>query len=392
MAVAVQQEAGRSRDAAAGVSRGVYERLGVRRIVNACGAITMYGGSLMPAEVVAAMAEASRSFVDLGELHQRAGEIVARHTGAEAGHVCAGAAAGLVLSTAACIAGDDPAKMRRLPDIAGMKHEVIIHKAHRNAYDHAFRQAGATLVEIGYASSTQPWELEAAIGPNTAAVAYVVAPFLNTRAVLSLESVIEIAHRHELPVIVDASNTLPPAENLTRFVQMGTDLVNFSGGKGLRGPQASGVLAGRRDLIRSAAMQDAPNHAIGRPMKVGKEEIVGLITALELYAARDHDADMADWRAQAELVVDAVSGIAGVECAVLQGDVAGEIRWVPQAVLRFTPRWAGLSTAQIVAALRSGDPPIYVAGHIPNQIAVNPHMLEPGEASLVGQRLAAALR
>jgi L-seryl-tRNA(Ser) seleniumtransferase len=176
--------------------RGVYDRLGVRRIVNGAGPITKFGGSLMPPEVVAAMAEAARSFVDIDELHLRAGDVVARHTGAEAGLVCAGAAASLVLATAACVAGDDPARLRRLPDTSGMKCEIVIHKAHRNAYDHAIRQVGVTLVEIGFPNSTQPWELEAAIGPNTAAVTYVVAPFLNPAAALPLETVIETAHRH----------------------------------------------------------------------------------------------------------------------------------------------------------------------------------------------------
>jgi L-seryl-tRNA(Ser) seleniumtransferase len=369
----------------------VYERLGVRRIVNGAGPITMYGGSLMPPEVVAAMAEAARSFVDMGELHRAAGAVVARHTGAEAGLVCAGAAAGLVLATAACVAGADPAWLRRLPDTSGMKNEVIIHKAHRNAYDHAIRQVGVRLVEIGFPNATQPWELEAAIGPQTAAVAYAVTPFLNPVAPLPLEAVVETAHAHGVPVFVDASHTLPPAENLTRFIRLGVDLVTFSGGKGIRGPQASGILAGRRDLIEAARLHNAPNHAIGRPMKAGKEEIVGLVAALELYAVRDHEAEMADWRRQAQAIVRAAEAaeVPGLVAAVVEQHVS---RVVPHAVVSFTPRWVGPPSTEVAAALRRGDPPIYVAGHIPGELSVNPHMLEAGEAELIGERLAALLR
>jgi L-seryl-tRNA(Ser) seleniumtransferase len=170
---------------------------------------------------------------------------------------------------------------------------------------------------------------------------------------------------------------------------MGADLVTFSGGKGIRGPQASGLLAGRRSLIDAARLHNAPNHAIGRPMKVGKEEIVGLVTALEMYAARDHEAELADWRRQAQVIVDAVADVPGIAAALVENAVS---HTVPHAVLSFTPRWIGSTSAELVAALRAGDPPIYVAGHVQGQIGVNPHMLEPGEAELIAQRLSALLR
>src|SRR5215210_5271039 len=296
---------------------GVYEKLGVKRIINGWGTITRVGGSLMPLEVVEAIAEAARSFVDIDELYLRAGEVVAKHTGAEAGLVTTGCAASLMLGTAAAVAGMDPAKHRRLPNTDGMKNEVIIHTSHRNGYDQSFRAAGVEFVEIGYANSTQPWELEAAIGENTAAVAYVIAPWL-IQGFLPLDTTCEIAHRRGVPVIVDSSAMLPPAENLTRWIGMGADLVAFSGGKGIMGPQASGILAGKRELVESARMQMSPNHAIGRTCKVGKEEAVGLVTALELYAQRDHAADMASWQRQAETIVQAVGGVPGVRASVDQ--------------------------------------------------------------------------
>lgn len=367
--------------------RGVYEQLGVRRIINGVGTVTRLGGSLMPPEVVEAMAKAARSFVDLDELHRKAGEVVARCTGAEAGYVCAGAAAGLVLSTAACVAGSDPAKIRRLPDTTGMKNEVIMHKAHRNGYDHAIRQVGVKLVEIGFANATAPWELEAAIGPNTAAVAYVVAPWLHPTAVLPLEEVVRIAHERGVPVFVDASATLPPHENLTRFIKAGADLVTYSGGKGLRGPQTSGILCGRRDLIDAAIQQGNPNHAIGRPMKVGKEEIIGLVTALEMYVQRDHAAEFQEWEARAQKIADAVKGVEGLYGREVHDDVS---RWAPQALISFENRWKGPRPSEVAATLRAGDPPIYVTSR-PDELSVAAMTLEAGDAEIIAKRLREAL-
>src|SRR5438477_5205939 len=208
---------------------GVYEKLGVKRIINGAGTITRFGGSLMSPEVIAAMAEAGRAFIDVDELYLKAGEVVARHTGAEAGLVTTGCAASLMLGTAAAVAGKDPAKHRRLPDTTGMKNEVVIHTSHRNGYDHSFRAAGVTFVEIGYANRTEPWELEMAIGENTAAVAYVIAPWL-LGGFLPLDVTCRIAHEKGVPVIVDSSAMLPPPENLFKWIDMGADLVAFSGG------------------------------------------------------------------------------------------------------------------------------------------------------------------
>jgi L-seryl-tRNA(Ser) seleniumtransferase len=362
--------------------RSVYDKLGVRRIINGVGLVTRYGGSVMPPEVVEAMAEASRSYVDLDELQRKAGDVIARSTGAEAGYVCAGAAAGLILATAACVAGTNPAKIRRLPDTTGMQNEVIMHKSQRNGYDHSIRSVGVRIVEIGFANATAPWELDAAIGPATAAVAYVISPWLHPSAALPLEVVVQKAHERGVPVIVDAAASLPPHENLTKFIALGADLVTYSGGKAIRGPQSSGILCGRRDLIEASMVQGNPNHAIGRPAKVGKEEMVGLVSALEMYVRRDHAADFAKWVAQAEAMAEALKGFGGIYVRELH-DAS---RWAPQLVLSFERRWQGRPPTEIIAALRAGDPPIYINGK-PGELSVAMITLEPGDAETVTRRL-----
>jgi uncharacterized pyridoxal phosphate-dependent enzyme len=364
---------------------GVYDKLGVKRIINGWGTITRVGGTLMPPEVVEAMAEAARSFVDMDELYVKAGEVVAKHTHAEAGLVTTGCAASLMLGTAAAIAGMDPSKHHQLPDTTGLKNEVVIHRSHRNGYDHSFRAAGAKFVEIGYANNTQAWELEAAIGPNTAAVAYVIAPWL-LGGFLPLDVTCRIAHEKGVPVIVDSSAMLPPPENLYRWTEMGADLVAFSGGKGILGPQASGILAGKKELIDSARAQMSPNHALGRTVKVGKEEAIGLVTALELYAQRDHEADVANWRRQAQLIVDDVSRVPGVQGRVQQD----ARRPVAVASIGFAPDWKGPKPGEITAKLRQGDPSIYL-GATADEVLVNTHTLEPGDAELIAKRLREAL-
>ena len=267
----------------------IYERYGVKPLIHASGTTTRYGGTLMEPAVMRAMEEASRYLVNIDELNLAAGELIARATGAEAGLVSAGAASGMILQAAACMTGTNPAKIHRLPDSSRMKNEIIIQRGHKINYDHSYRAAGATLVEIGNTRGTQAWELEAAINEDTAAVAHIVAPWL-TPSALSLEQVAVIAHKRGVPVIVDAASTLPPADNLQRFTAQGADMVSYSGGKGIRGPQSTGVLCGTSELIQAATLNHSPNNAIGRGMKVCKAEIVGLMTALELYLGRDHDA------------------------------------------------------------------------------------------------------
>ena len=362
----------------------VYRRLGVKPIIHASGSVTRLGGTRTRPEVLEVMAEAARVLVDMTELNEKAGEVVARLTGAEAGFVCSGAAGGLVLQAAACIAGNDPVKMHRLPDSEGMKNEVIIQNLHRFHYDQAYRAAGGKLIGIGHGKGCQTWELEGAINERTAAVAYLVAPFTSRRT-LSLEEVCRVAHQHGVPVIVDGASMLPPRKNLKAYVESGADMVIYSGGKGVRGPQGSGILCGRKDLIEAASTNASPNQALGRPMKVAKEEIVGLITALERFVEEDEDQEMRDYAAIVQPVVDALSEVPGLE-VTLEHDELDYL--IPTAVMRFGKDWRGPSRDNIAQAMQRGDPPIHLhqLGE-PDELAVDPLNLREDEVEVIISRL-----
>ena len=362
----------------------IYQRLGVSPIINASGSMTRLGGTRTRPEVLEVMAEAARIMVNIDELNRKAGQEIARLTGAEAGFVCSGAAGGLLLQAAACIAGSDPVKMRRLPDTEGMKNEIIIQTMHRFPYDQAYRAAGAKLVEVGNFLFSHPWELEGAINENTAAVAYLCAPF-TSRRVMPLAQVCEIAHAHGVPVIVDGASMLPPRENLRRYLRDGADMVVFSGGKGIRGPQGSGILCGRADLIESASAQANPAQFLGRPMKVAKEEVIGLVTALSLFVEEDEQAEMRAYRELVQQVVDALVELPGLEVS-LQHDPINYL--IPHAVVRFTEEWQGPTRDEVAAAMEKGNPPIYLHQlGSPDEVAVDPLNLTEEETATVIRRL-----
>jgi L-seryl-tRNA(Ser) seleniumtransferase len=394
---------------------GVYEELGLRPIVNAAGTLTRLGGSRMDPAVLAAMAEAAASFVPIDELQEKAGAAIAEITGAEAGYVVAGAAAGLGLGTAACVAGLDVAAMDRLPDTAGLRNEVVVQRGHRNAYDHAIRAAGVAFVEVGYlgypgAGGTYPWQIAAAITERTAAVA---CPILDTPGTVPLPEVCEIAHARGVPVIVDAAAELPPRANLRRFVAEGADLVVFSGGKAIGGPQASGILAGRADLIASVALQHqdmdvrpetwsrralveggrlggVPHQGFGRAMKVGREEIVGLLVALRRFAAGSDEVDLARFHARLDPIERALDGTRGVHVSrhVPPG------KPVPLLMVDIDPALVGGTAYEVVNALLAGDPPIAVVQSWAerDRIAINPQALTDEEATIAATRLGEVLR
>lgn len=370
----------------------IYRRLGLRPVINARGTHTRLGGSIMSPEVVDAMKEASGSYIVLEELQEKASEVIARATGAEAGMVTGGAAAGLILGTAACIAGTDPAKIEQLPDTTGMKSQVVMHRAHRNGYDHSVRAAGAKIVEAGYGHGTIPYQLEAAICDQTALVVYVMAPWASKGA-LPLRQTCEIAHRHGVPVMVDAASMLPPAENLTRVIAEGADLVVYSGGKGINGPQSSGILAGRSDLIRAALLNGSPNHSIGRPAKAAKEDIVGLIVALERFVKLDHDAEFARYRAMAEYMAARLGDFPGIE-AVYRYD--GYEHPMPRVELIIDRDETGIDAGELLVALEDGDPRVFVIAWngptaSPNNLTINTHTMEPGEEQIVADVMARAI-
>ena len=392
----------------------VYDRLGVRTIINASGPATRLSGSIMLPEAAQAMKEASQYCVDIAELQGRACEIIADITGAEAGYVTSGAAAGLLLGTAACVTGLDPDKMNRLPDTSGMKNEVIMARSHRNFYDHAVRSVGIRLVEVGISDrfsgagvrDTEPWEIAAAITEQTAAICYVA--YEHTEPPLT--EVVRVAGVAGVPVIVDAAGQLPPASNLRRFIADGADLVVFSGGKALRGPQSSGILCGRRDLISAAALQHldldiyweqwnpptalidkdelpgAPHHGIGRPCKVGKEEIVGLLTALQLFAQEDPAQRRQRWQSLMESLAEALREVPHSETELVSDPKRSEM---PTVRLRLDEAAAGLSAMEVVKQLQDGEPSIHAnPSHVrEGVVAFGPMCLKQGEPEIIGRRL-----
>jgi len=396
----------------------IYDRLGVSTIINGAGATTRLSGSLMPKAVVEAMTEASRHLVDIECLQAKASEIISRVTGAEAGFVTSGAAAGLVLATAACITGLDIAKMERLPDTSGMKNEVVIPRHQRNAYDHQIRLAGAKLVEAGLdecgvgvgARSVEGWEIESAIGEKTAAIAYLAKP----RSTPSLDEITKIAEAHGIPVIVDAAGELPPVTNLKNFVARGASLVVFSGGKAIRGPQSTGILCGRNELIMAALLQQLdmscrsetwnppsnlidksklkgmPRHGIGRGYKVSKEEIVGLITALELYCHSDQAEEMKRLETMAKYIVEALGNVDGIIATFLPKT---DTRPMPLAELKFLGHNEPNFITRLENYLRSQSPPIYLDDKRFDEmiLQVNPFNLQDNELDIIVRRIKEAL-
>ncbi len=365
-----------------------YRNLGVTPIINASGSVTRLGGSRTRPEVLEQMAGTSRVMVNIDELNRKAGEEIARLVGSEAAMVSSGAAGGLLLQAAACIAGNDPIKMQRLPETEGMKNEIVMQTMHRFPYDHAYRAAGAKIVEIGNYLFNHPWELEGAINERTAAVAYLCAPFTSKR-VMPLAQVCEIAHAHDVPVIVDAASMLPPRANLQRYLRDGADMVIFSGGKGVRGPQGTGILCGRADLIDAALANASPAQFIGRSAKVAKEEIVGLVTALSMFVDEDEEAEMAWYHSMAQRVVDSLIEVPGLNIT-LEHD--GIDYLLPNAVLRLGGDWSGPSAPEVAAALQQGDPPIYLQQlRAPDELMVDPLNVTEDEIDIIIRRLREAL-
>jgi len=365
-------------------SEALYQRLGVAPIINAAGSITRLGGTRTRPETLELMEKAARVMVNIDDLNRAAGREVARLIGAEAGFVCSGAAGGLLLQAAACIAGNDPVKMRQLPDTDGLKNEIVIHTMHRFPYDQAYRAAGARMVEFGDYLYAHPWQLEGAINERTAAVAYLCAPYSSNK-VMPLERVCEIAHAHGVPVIVDAASMLPPRENLYRYLRDGADMVVYSGGKGVRGPQGSGILVGRADLIEAAALQASPAQFLGRGMKVAKEEVIGLVASLAAFVEEDEAAEMAAYRGMVQQVVDALVEIPGLR-VTLEHDKENYL--IPHAVIRFSDEWRGPSRDEVARAMERGNPQVYLnqlGG--PQLLAVDPLNLTEAETGLVIRRL-----
>jgi len=395
----------------------VYEELGVPTVVNAAGTKTRIGGSRIRPEAREAMDRAAEAFVRLSDLQAAASDRITEVTGAEAGYVTNGAAGALLLAAAASIAGTDPGTMARLPNTDDVADEVVMPRTHRTGYDHALRTAGATIVDVGTNDATlgtgarnvEPWEYADAIGEDTAAVAHVYKAYEGP----PLAEVCEVAHDHDVPVIVDAAAELPPKANLSWFTDQGADLVAFSGGKAIRGPQTTGILAGRAALIESVAAQHLDTHAtasvwdpperlldagrfdgvprqgVGRPLKVGKEELVGLLAALDAFLAEDHDALAREWRERAERVAAGLDAVEGLSTTIEDG--AKSV--APTVAVAVDAERAGRSAADLVLALRREDPRVFVGadGVDGGTFTVSPMCLTDDEADHAVARIRANL-
>lgn len=370
----------------------MLEELGVKPIINANGTLTVLGGSTIPDEVFEAMREASKVYLDMPQLHAKAGEFIAKLLKVESAYVVNGAAAGLVLSAAACISQGDPSKAALLPKTQGLKNEVLIQKLHRNMYDHNLELAGAKIVEVGGDHETTEADLENAVNHNTAAVAHFV--YDPQKGVLPLDKVIEIAHSRGIPVIVDAAAELPPVENLTKFYKMGADLVVFSGGKDIGAPNDTGVILGRKKLVDACVMLGPHSYIdvnsntkifIGRPMKTSKEDVLGFVAALKRYVELDQVERMREWQGKANYIVEALAQNGLVKARVIT-PTKGSPRPLCIPRVEIEPASPNVSAGELLAKLRNGSPPIYAYTR-ENRLYLNPHCLKKDEEKIVASRL-----
>ena len=369
--------------AAAAAARPDYFReLGVRPFINAAGTYTAMTASLMPPEVMDAITYASKHYVMLDELHDKVGARIASRLRCEAAMVTAGAASALTLGTAGVLTGTDRQKIVDLPNLVGMKSEVIIQKSHRFGYDHAVRNCGVRLVEV----ETRE-DLERAINPQTAMMLF----YNNNNLVGRIpdHEFVALGRKHGIPTFNDAAADVPPVENLWKFTEMGFDLVTFSGGKGIRGPQSAGLLLGRADLIAAARLNAPPNgNTIGRGMKVNKEEMLGMLAALELYLSRDHAREMREFEDRAETIRKAAQEGPGVTAEIFVPEVANH---VPHVRIAWDAAALGLTADAAVDALRAGDPSIGTRGE-GGALVVGVWMMRPGEDRVVARRIREVLR
>ena len=369
--------------AALDVGPRLYESIGVRPVINCKGTFTIMSGSLSLPEVKEAMLEASKHFVHIDELMDAVGARIAEITGAESAIVTCGCAAALAHATAGAVAGGDPEKIQRLPVLDGLKDEVIAPDYSRNVYDHAIRMVGVKMVTV-----SSPDEMASALGPKTAMVMVLASP--RDTGPFGLEPVAKLAHEHGVPVLVDAA-----AEGLTIpnvHLKRGADLVAYSGGKALRGPQSAGLLIGRKDLVRAAWTNSAPHHAPGRAMKVGKEDIMGMLAAVEMWVKRDHDAEWKTWTSWLEEIAYSVKRVAGVTTEILKP--SGLSNYSPRLEIRWDGDKLGLYGAELDKHLWTTEPRIILASGRgtrreggASSVSVMPWQMSPGDAPVVAKVL-----
>jgi D-glucosaminate-6-phosphate ammonia-lyase len=388
--------------------RNPYKQMGIRRVINAATCLTRLGGSIADPRVYKAMQQASKAFVQIPELQQWAGRAIAKATGAEAGLPTAGANNAITLAAAACIMKGTPLEkydplqletwtplVKKLPmHTEGLKTRFIVQRNDRNVYDHAVECAGGTFTE----ADPNEQALKNAYDKNTtAAYYYTVRSAANA---LPLETVVKVAHSLGAPVIVDAAAELPPRRNLTRYTRAGADLVIFSGGKYIAGPNNSGILAGRADLIKLAHLQAYPFHGVGRASKMSRETIVGFVTALNLYLQEDEKEKYQEWQAKAEWIRDQFKDTPGLEAGIgHHSTVEDDHPMIPVCTLKLDPGTTHITSAELTTRLRDGDPsievlnePAFILKEPKGKLVINPEFLQPGEAETVVKTIKSILR
>jgi D-glucosaminate-6-phosphate ammonia-lyase len=360
---------------AAVAGRDYFAELGVRPFINAAGTYTAMTASLMPREVVEAIEYASKHYVMLDELHDKVGARLATLLRCEGVMVTSGAASALTLGTAAVLTGTDQQKIVDLPHLPGPRREVIVQKTHRFGYDHAVRNCGVTLVEV----ETRD-ELERAINERTAMMLFYNANNFVGR--IRDDEFAQLGKKHRIPTLNDCAADVPPVENLWKYTGMGFDLVAFSGGKGIRGPQSAGLLLGRKDLIAAARLNGPPNsNSIGRGLKVNKEEMLGMFVAVEQYLARDHARERRDFDARADVIRKAAISVSGVKAEVFVPEVANHVPHV-----RVSWDRTDLRADAVVKALRAGEPSIGTRAEN-ETVVIGVWMMQPGDDKVVARRL-----
>ncbi|MEX0727068.1 MAG: aminotransferase class V-fold PLP-dependent enzyme [Planctomycetaceae bacterium] len=395
----------------------IYRELGIEPVINASGSVTRLGGAVMPPEVVQAYVDAAQATVPLEQLQALASKRIAEATGTDAGIVTTGAAAALTLGTAAILARLDAGKMERLPHTDGMKNEFIIAREQRSGYDHAVRAAGARLVEVGFneivanagVRRTEVWEYEAAIAEKTAGIVYVYSPTSRP----NVAELVRMARVHDIPVLIDAAGELPPRSNLKTIPASGADLVAFSGGKTIRGPQSTGILCGRKDLITSAVLQlldmddhpelwspptefidvdtltGMPRHGFCRSMKVAKEQIVSLLKALEMFTSGAYLPLVPQYRERLQMIAKTLSNHP-VTCTIVEKN---DDESPPSLEIRLDEERLKQSAFDICRGLRGGSPAVYVGhGKLPQKtLVINPTCVRDDQWATLTKRLSDSL-
>jgi L-seryl-tRNA(Ser) seleniumtransferase len=363
----------------------IVDGLGVTPLINAGGPNTKHSGSRPRPEAIEAMEAMSEVFVDMDELLLAAGERIAEITGNEAATITSGASGGLVVQAAAAMAKDDPDRITQLPITDGMPNELIIQRGHRFIYDHLYLAPGSSFIEVGRPTDSTIEEIDTAIGPNTAGLIHLESPYKQGLGV-PLQELTELAHSHGLPVLADCASMLPPRENLTKYTAQGADLVSFSGGKAVRGPQSTGFLVGKPEWIEYARLNNAPNPGVTRAQKVSKEEIAGLLAALEAFTEVDEEAETKRYSEQMNFIVDQIAEIPGLTAETLDN----YDHYIPHTVISFGENWRGPDYAEITARLKAGSPRIYAAIDYrpePDHMWIDPLNLQDGEVEIVAEQL-----